>query len=147
MTYECDFELPPQTQPGDAHDKTVFIPWSSFNATYRGRPKKDAKPINLKKIKRFSIMMRRSVSQSHKPEHHQCLCDMRYADQVLTFNSFFGTQEGDFSLKIRSICALVDVPKHASLYAAQQDTSALEKGHGGEQSASHGRIASIVSNL
>ncbi|KAF2208859.1 hypothetical protein CERZMDRAFT_18452, partial [Cercospora zeae-maydis SCOH1-5] len=78
ISYECDFELPPLTVPGHAHDKTVFIPWSSFNATYRGRPKTDAKPLDLKKIKRFSIMMR----------------------------SFFGTQEGDFSISIRSISAL-----------------------------------------
>lgn len=59
VSYECDFELPPQTQPGDTHDKTVFIPWASFNATYRGRPQEDAKPINLKSVKRFSVMMRR----------------------------------------------------------------------------------------
>lgn len=59
VSYECDFELPPQGQPGHAYDKSVFIPWSSFNATYRGKPKKDAEPINLKKIKRVSIMMRR----------------------------------------------------------------------------------------
>lgn len=61
ISYEVDFELPPQAEPGHSYDRNVFIPWSAFNATYRGRPKKDAKPIDLKKIKRMSIMMRRCV--------------------------------------------------------------------------------------
>lgn len=59
VSYECDFEIPPQDEPGHATDRKIFIPWTSFNATYRGRLKKDAKPINLKKVKRLSIMMRR----------------------------------------------------------------------------------------
>ena len=59
ITYECDFELPPQAEPGHAYNRSIFIPFTSFNATYRGRLKDDAKPINLKKIKRVSIMMRR----------------------------------------------------------------------------------------
>lgn len=84
-------------------------------------------------------MMRRSVSE--------CLCDVRYAGRVLTFNSFFGTQEGNFSLEIRSICALVEVPKHASLQKARQDTGALEKGRGQAEIANQGRVAGIVSNL
>lgn len=59
ISYECDFELPPQTEPGHTYSKTVFIPWDSFTPTFRGKVKKDAKPINLKKVKRLSIMMRR----------------------------------------------------------------------------------------
>jgi hypothetical protein len=59
ISWECDFDLPPQTLPGDVKNKTVFIPWSALNPTYRGKLKKDAKPIDLKKVKRFSIMMRR----------------------------------------------------------------------------------------
>jgi hypothetical protein len=59
ISYECDFELPPQTIPGDTTDRLVFIPWSSLNATYRGRLKPDAKPIDLAHVKRFSLMMRR----------------------------------------------------------------------------------------
>lgn len=62
ISWECDFDLPPQTVPGDVKDKVVFIPWSALNPTYRGKLKKDAEPIDLKKIKRFSIMMRRCVS-------------------------------------------------------------------------------------
>ncbi|KAM3419312.1 hypothetical protein BST61_g5247 [Cercospora zeina] len=103
VSYECDFELPPQTVPGHAHDETVFIPWSSFNATYRGRPKSDAKPIDLKKIKRFSVMMR----------------------------SFFGTQEGDFSISIRSISALPETPKQMNDDEASWLDPSLEKGYDG----------------
>ncbi|CAK4028340.1 hypothetical protein DOTSEDRAFT_20147 [Lecanosticta acicola] len=103
VSYECDFELPPQAQPGDTYDRSVFIPWASFNATYRGKPKKDAGPINLKKIKRVSIMMR----------------------------SFFGAQEGDFSLSMRSINALSKTPSlsmYSIIPAGQNDQSTLEKG-------------------
>jgi len=61
ISWECDFDLPPQTVPGETKDRTVFIPWDSLNPTYRGKLKKDAEPLDLKKIKRFSIMMRRYV--------------------------------------------------------------------------------------
>jgi hypothetical protein len=59
ISWECDFDLPPQTVPGETKDRTVFILWDSLNPTYRGKLKKDAEPLDLKKIKRFSIMMRR----------------------------------------------------------------------------------------
>lgn len=36
-----------------------WLNWSSFKATYRGRPKNDAKPLDLKNIKRIGLMMRR----------------------------------------------------------------------------------------
>jgi len=100
ISYECDFELPPQTIPGDTTDRLVFIPWSSLNATYRGRLKPDAKPIDLAHVKRFSLMMR----------------------------SFFGTQEGDFSLSIRSISALAEVPDATKSMASARDLNGLEKG-------------------
>jgi hypothetical protein len=58
------------------------VPFKSFNPTYRGRLKKDAPPLDLKKIRRVSIMIR----------------------------SFFGAQEGDFSLSIRSIAATKKIP-------------------------------------
>lgn len=44
----------------------VSIRWEDFKATYRGKEKKDAKPLDLKHIKRISIMMRRYV---HLPLH------------------------------------------------------------------------------
>ncbi|KAK4637882.1 uncharacterized protein CLAFUR5_00677 [Fulvia fulva] len=97
VSYECDFEIPPQDEPGHATDRKIFIPWTSFNATYRGRLKKDAKPINLKKVKRLSIMMR----------------------------SFFGSQSGDFSLTMRSIVALSEIP---NLEYPVVDGNMLEKG-------------------
>ncbi|KAK3056292.1 hypothetical protein LTR09_002799 [Extremus antarcticus] len=83
ISWECDFELSPQDKPGDVCDKSVFIPWDSLNPTYRGKLKKDADPLDLKKIKRMSIMMR----------------------------SFFGTQEGKFSLKIKNITVIEKAPK------------------------------------
>ncbi|KAI0483643.1 NADH:ubiquinone oxidoreductase intermediate-associated protein 30 [Xylaria cf. heliscus] len=51
------------------------IPWQDLTPTYRGKPKPDAKPLDLACIKRISIMMR----------------------------SFFGEQEGPFNLEIRHI--------------------------------------------
>lgn len=82
ISWECDFELPPQDKPGETHDKTVFLPWEAFNPTYRGKLQKDADPLDKAKIKRFSIMIR----------------------------SFFGAQEGDFSLYIRRIKAVCEAP-------------------------------------
>lgn len=40
------------------------IRWLDLKPTYRGRPKPDAKPLDLGNIKRISIMMRRSVGRS-----------------------------------------------------------------------------------
>ena len=59
ISWELDFELPPDSEPGETHDKDVFIPWDSFNPTYRGKVQKDVDPLNLKSIKRMSFMMRR----------------------------------------------------------------------------------------
>lgn len=59
ISWECDFELPPQAEPGETLERQVYVPWSSLNPTYRGKLRKDAKPIDLKNVKRFSIMMRR----------------------------------------------------------------------------------------
>ncbi|KAH7095794.1 complex I intermediate-associated protein 30-domain-containing protein [Paraphoma chrysanthemicola] len=65
------------TDPGTSSEG-LYIPWSMLNATYRGRPKDDAEPLKLDQVKRWSIMNR----------------------------SFFGEQEGDFSLTIKSIKAV-----------------------------------------
>ncbi|KAF7718773.1 Uncharacterized protein PECH_004240 [Penicillium ucsense] len=72
--------------------QTIFVKWSDFRATYRGREKEDAGPLDLNNIKRFSIMIR----------------------------SFFGGQEGAFSLNIVSIAALrteryLDEPDNESI--------------------------------
>lgn len=39
----------------------VVIPFGEFKPTYRGKPKPDAEPLNLKNVKRISFMMRRQV--------------------------------------------------------------------------------------
>ncbi|KAI7221789.1 hypothetical protein KC333_g1554 [Hortaea werneckii] len=84
ISYETDFELPPQTVPGETRDRYVFIPFKSLNPTYRGKLQKDAPPLDTSNVKRMSIMMR----------------------------SFFGAQEGDFSLSIRAITAVSQAPDH-----------------------------------
>ncbi|KAM4063114.1 complex I intermediate-associated protein 30 (CIA30) domain-containing protein [Hirsutella rhossiliensis] len=57
--------------------RDVKLVWSDFKPTYRGRPKEDAEPLDLAGIKRVGLMMR----------------------------SFFGQQEGDFSLELHAIAA------------------------------------------
>jgi len=71
------------------NEMEIFVPWHALNATYRGREQEDAKPLNVESVKRISLMMR----------------------------SFFGTQEGDFSLTINSIGAVTqpcDIEKGSS---------------------------------
>ncbi|TID21299.1 hypothetical protein E6O75_ATG04694 [Venturia nashicola] len=75
VSYEYDFQIAENTTVTKKGE--LFIPWESFNATYRGRVKEDAPPLNTTSIKQMSIMMR----------------------------SFFGTQDGAFSLSMESISA------------------------------------------
>ncbi|KAI1434788.1 NADH:ubiquinone oxidoreductase intermediate-associated protein 30 [Xylaria sp. CBS 124048] len=56
----------------------VDVRWEEFVPTYRGLRKPDAKPLDVASIKRISIMMR----------------------------SFFGEQEGPFSILLRHIAAV-----------------------------------------
>lgn len=42
-----------------ARSGKVFIKWDEFKPTFRGRPVEDTRPLDLKAIKRFSIMARR----------------------------------------------------------------------------------------
>ncbi|KAI9722354.1 MAG: hypothetical protein M1812_001826 [Candelaria pacifica] len=76
ISYEYDFRF----GASSAKDKStkLFVPWSDFKATYRGREQEDAPSLERSTIKRFSLMMR----------------------------SFFGDQEGHFSLYITSISAV-----------------------------------------
>jgi hypothetical protein len=55
ISWETDFT------PGGAQggERKVFVPWDKLKPTDRGREKKDAEPLDLKNIKRCSIMMRR----------------------------------------------------------------------------------------
>jgi len=77
ISWEYDFSISPEDRASN-HDLLLFIPWDGLKPTYRGKEKKDAPSLDHKNIKRFSIMMR----------------------------SFFGDQEGPFSLSIRSIKAI-----------------------------------------
>ena len=61
-----------------AGNYSVFVPWCELKPTYRGKEKNDASPLNTKNVKRWSFMMR----------------------------SFFGDQEGDFSVEIKSVKAV-----------------------------------------
>jgi hypothetical protein len=54
ISWEADFTWGPQD--GCAQ---IFLPWSDFKATYRGRDKPDAEPLDLSAIKRVGLMMRR----------------------------------------------------------------------------------------
>lgn len=87
ISYEWDFAM------ADSH--SMFIPWNQFKPTYRGKPKEKAPELDTKNIKRFSIMMRRYV-----------LCAVIDNSGSLIGFSFFGEQEGDFSLVIKSIKAV-----------------------------------------
>ncbi|KGO56435.1 Major facilitator superfamily domain, general substrate transporter [Penicillium expansum] len=55
--------------------REVRLSWKDLKPTYRGKPVEDARPLDLSRIKRVRIMIR----------------------------SFFGAQQGDFSLNIQSI--------------------------------------------
>lgn len=85
ISWEYDFK------PQDSGEK-VYLRWEDLKPTYRGREKKDAKPLDLKHVERISLMMRRFVY-------------FRSSELKLTRDSFFGTQEGDFSMSVASISA------------------------------------------
>ncbi|KAK8250459.1 complex I intermediate-associated protein 30-domain-containing protein [Phyllosticta capitalensis] len=75
ISYEFNFRA--QHNKCSAAKMALFVPWKYFRASYRGREPRDAPKLDLKNIKRFGIMIR----------------------------SFFGGQEGDFSLTLKSIAA------------------------------------------
>lgn len=41
--------------------RSIFVKWSDFRPTYRGRNLDDDEPLDLKRVKRFEIMTRRYV--------------------------------------------------------------------------------------
>lgn len=114
VSWEFDFE-------GDVGQ--VKIPWESFKPTYRGRPKPDAKPLDLENIKRVSFMMRRFVIG-----HANLLIIAGEIQRrhMLTMCSFFGDQHGDFSLTINHVAAFT-TPR--SSFATSDAGVSLEKGH------------------
>jgi len=108
ISWEYDFRVGGCGDGGDENEfgrekeeKKVWIPWSELKATYRGREKKDAAPIDLSHVRRFSLMMRRYYIQLLSGEIY-------YSQRADDFQnaSFFGTQEGEFSLVLKSISAV-----------------------------------------
>lgn len=59
ISWEYDFIVPGSTDQSSGGPLVVAIPFTSFQPTYRGRPKPDANPLDLKNVKRISFMMRR----------------------------------------------------------------------------------------
>ncbi|KAI5244451.1 CIA30-domain-containing protein [Aureobasidium subglaciale] len=95
VSWEYDFK-PCFGESGLEKGGLVFIPWSGLKPTYRGKEKEHTDPINLRTVKRISVMMR----------------------------SFFGEQEGPFSLTLRSISATATSPVEPSKTEQGYATSA-----------------------
>jgi len=51
VSWEYDFKIE------DGSQGKIFAEWDDFKATYRGKEHKDAKPLDLKNLKRISLMM------------------------------------------------------------------------------------------
>ena len=62
VNWEYDFKVDDATAY-DADDAVnaskIRVPWEKFKATYRGREKKHASPLQTGEIRRFSLMTRR----------------------------------------------------------------------------------------
>jgi hypothetical protein len=61
ISWEYDFSIDAKDHASN-HNLLLFIPWDSLKPMYRGKEKTDAPSLNLKKIKQFSIMMRRYIT-------------------------------------------------------------------------------------
>lgn len=60
ISWEYDFVVKgDRGVDGKTSSAPVVIPFTAFQPTYRGKAKPDAKPLDLKDIKRISFMMRR----------------------------------------------------------------------------------------
>lgn len=60
ISWEFDFTVAAGVSTSTDPDRhSLCVKWNEFRPTYRGKEQKNAKPLNLKDIKRFSIMMRR----------------------------------------------------------------------------------------
>lgn len=97
----------------------VLAKWDDFRPTRRGKPVENAKPLDLGKIKSFSIMVRRWVIILFVPR------------LILRDSSFFGEQQGDFSLQIASIAAFrtdhyMDNPYNEDVSISNEKSETLE---------------------
>ncbi|KAK3634517.1 hypothetical protein LTR56_015245 [Elasticomyces elasticus] len=81
ISYEADFDLLPQTIPGNTHDRTVIIPFASLNATYRGKLQKDAPALDTNFFGTqegdFSLTLDSITVIAKIPKHND---DSMYAD-------------------------------------------------------------------
>jgi len=93
ISYEYEFHAEKDKK------SVVRIPWGQLKATYRGREKKDVEPLDLKRVKRFSLMMRRWVLWGF------FLVVIRL---LMVFHSYFAQQKGAFSLRVESISVYKD---------------------------------------
>lgn len=106
----------------------MFIPWSGLKPTFRGKEKEHADPINLRSLKRMSIMMRR----------YSLLIQSWIISILISQHSFFGDQEGPFSLTLRSISAVASSPV---------EPSKLEQGDATAAACSTGRLSRYIQSF
>ncbi|KAL6718043.1 hypothetical protein ACLMJK_004128 [Lecanora helva] len=98
----------------------IWLPWSEFKATFRGKEKKDAGKLKTGEISRVGLMMRRQVLL---PDY---------------FQNYFGKQEGDFNLELRGIRARkrASDQEQASNVAEAQKSIFDARGEQNQQSSS-----------
>ncbi len=79
--------------------------WKDLKPNFKGKEKKDAKPLKRGCVKRIGLKIRRCDFLF--PLTFQSLarvCDL--LQRLRALDSFYGQQEGDFELVIRSIAAV-----------------------------------------
>ncbi|KAK6854316.1 complex I intermediate-associated protein 30 [Apiospora arundinis] len=112
VSWEYDFISPTNDgEDGGSGDQVLYVPWSDFKPTYRGKPKPDAPELDLAHVQRISLMMR----------------------------SFFGKQEGPFRLEVAYIAAVKgsssgNAARPRSIASSYSSTDYPEKGGGGVRS-------------
>lgn len=107
VSWEYDFVVKGAAAGGGDGSTRVVIPFGEFQPTYRGKPRPDAEPLDLKNVKRFSFMMRRQVLSWQRLAQLR-LCSSRHTVCQGTkidsrHLSFFAKQEGDFSIVFNTV--------------------------------------------
>lgn len=64
LSFEHNFRIP-LGQESNKDSIGIWIPWNEFKATYRGKDREDARDIDLRSVRRFSIMARRQVTSRY----------------------------------------------------------------------------------
>ncbi|EPX70748.1 CIA30 family protein [Schizosaccharomyces octosporus yFS286] len=94
LSYEYDF-----SPSFSKEDQSIYVPFSDFRPTYRGRPVEGAPPLDTSEIVQFSFMIR----------------------------SFFDSQSGDFELLLKSVRAKPKYTPHQADLSEKQLYSTEEK--------------------